>query len=232
MNYYGFTHPLRAFLARQDVNYHPVRIDAAELDQWLTDARSSIPYANQLCQLNLLGSHDTTRFLTLLGEDHELLQVALAVQFTYPGVPCIYYGDEIGTTGANDPHNRICCEWDEEYWNTGLRDYVRRLAQLRHAHRALRRGAYRTLIADGDIFGFARFDEAEQLVILINRSAIPAAGVTLPFHALPELTADQPIFEDLLNKRFHEAKNTGLQIDVAAKMAVLLRHTKSGAGST
>ena len=69
MNYYGFAHPVRAFLAGQDVNYHPVAVDAAELDAWLTDARSRIPYANQLCQLNLLGSHDTARFLTLVGED-------------------------------------------------------------------------------------------------------------------------------------------------------------------
>lgn len=225
MNYYGFAHPLRAFLAGQDVNYHPVRIDAAELDQWLTDARSSIPYANQLCQLNLLGSHDTTRFLTLLGEDHELVRIALAVQFTYPGVPCVYYGDEIGMTGENDPYNRACFDWNREHWDAGLHGFVRRLAQLRHAHRALRRGAYQTLIANGDIYGFARFNETEQLIMVVNRSAKSAEAVTLTLDTLPELTASQPLFQDLLNNSYHQADKNGLRIDLAAKTAVLLRRT-------
>jgi alpha-glucosidase len=134
MNYYGFAHPLRAFLAGKDVNYHPVSIDAGDLDQWLTDARSRIPYANQLCQLNLLGSHDTSRFLTLLGEDLALMRIALLLQFTYPGVPCIYYGDEIGMTAENDPYNRACFDWNPERWDLNLRDFVRNLARLRQAH--------------------------------------------------------------------------------------------------
>ena len=170
MNYYGFAHPVRAFLAGQDVNYHPVAVDAAELDAWLTDARSRIPYANQLCQLNLLGSHDTARFLTLLGEDPGLMRLALVLLFTYPGVPCIYYGDEIGMTGANDPYNRACFDWDPSRWNQDLRGWVQGLAALRAAHPALRRGGYRTLIAAGDVFGFARFDARETLIVAVNRS--------------------------------------------------------------
>ena len=196
MNYYGFAHPLRAFLAGQDVNYHPVRIDAADLDQWLTDARSRIPYANQLCQLNLLGSHDTTRFLTLLGEDRALMRSALLMQFTYPGVPCVYYGDEIGMTGQNDPYNRACFDWDQAHWDRDLHDFIRHLAGLRQDHTALRRGAYQTLIADGDLFGFARFDAHEQLLVLINRSPATVEAVALNLQRLPD--SETARFTDLL----------------------------------
>ncbi len=185
MNYYGFAHPVRAFLAGQDVNYHPVAVDAAELDAWLTDARSRIPYANQLCQLNLLGSHDTARFLTLLGEDPGLMRLALVLLFTYPGVPCIYYGDEIGMTGANDPYNRACFDWEPSRWNQDLRGWVQGLAALRAAYPALRRGGYRTLIAAGDVFGFARFDARETLIVAVNRSDAELETRPLALDALP-----------------------------------------------
>lgn len=68
MNYYGFAHPIRAFLAGQDIAYHPIKISATELDHWLKLARAHIPFKNQLAQFNLLDSHDTARFLHLLGK--------------------------------------------------------------------------------------------------------------------------------------------------------------------
>ena len=67
MNYHGFAHPVRAFLAGQDIAYHPIKISATELDHWLKLARAHIPFKNQLAQFNLLDSHDTARFLHLLG---------------------------------------------------------------------------------------------------------------------------------------------------------------------
>lgn len=185
MNYYGFAHPVRAFLAGQDVNYHPVTLEAAGFDQWLTEARSRIPYANQLCQLNLLGSHDTARFLTLVGEDQALLRLAFLLLFIYPGVPCIYYGDEIGMTGRNDPYNRACFDWDPDHWDQGLRGWVKTLARIRREHQALRRGAYQTLIAVGDLFGCARLLGDTLIILVINRSADPHPGARVPLGSLP-----------------------------------------------
>ena len=185
MNYYGFAHPVRAFLARQDIKYHPVRIDAAELDAWLTDARSRIPYANQLCQLNLLGSHDTARFLTLVSGDRALMGLALLLLFAYPGVPCVYYGDEIGMTGANDPYNRACFDWEPAHWDQDLRAQVRQLAGLRRAHPALRRGAYQTLGAEGDCLVFARFDARELIIVAVNRADRPTNGLRIDLRVIP-----------------------------------------------
>ena len=185
MNYYGFSHPVRAFLAGQDVNYHPIALDAAGFDAWLTDARSRIPYANQLCQLNLLGSHDTARFLTLVGEDPFLMRLALLLLFTYPGVPCIYYGDEIGMTGRNDPYNRACFDWDPDHWDQPLRAWVQTLAQVRRECPALRRGAYQTLLAAGDLFAFARCLGSEVVMLILNRGCAPRAGVRVSLGGLP-----------------------------------------------
>lgn len=235
MNYYGFSHPVRAFLAGQDVNYHAVSIDAAELDQWLTDARSRIPYAHQLCQLNLLGSHDTTRFLTLLGEDRSLMRIALLLLFTYPGVPCIYYGDEIGMTGEHDPHNRACFDWNEAHWDQGLRTFVRTLAQVRRDHAALCRGAYQTLLAQGDLFGFARFDVSvdtqpaaglnhpEQLIVILNRSTQPAMDIQLALAPLPDSAT--PYFKDLLTGAEHKAEAGFLRLHLNAKECLLLQRS-------
>ncbi|WP_295386260.1 maltodextrin glucosidase [uncultured Thiodictyon sp.] len=185
MNYYGFAVPVRAFLAGQDVNYHPIALDAAGFEAWLTDARSRIPYANQLCQLNLLGSHDTTRFLTLVGEDPFLMRLALLLLFTYPGVPCIYYGDEIGMAGRDNPYNRACFDWDEDHWDRPLRAWVQTLARRRREHRALRRGAYQGLLACGDLFGYARYLGNELVILIVNRGALPQNGVRVPLDGLP-----------------------------------------------
>ncbi len=219
MNYYGFSHPVRAFLAEQDVNYHPVRIDAAELDAWLTDARSRIPYANQLCQLNLLGSHDTIRFLTLVREDRDLMVLALLLLFAYPGVPCIYYGDEIGMTGANDPYNRACFDWDPNNWDQGLRGLVQRLAGLRRTQRALRRGAYQTLLAEGECFAFARFDGDEVVILAINRSEQPEPGLTVDLSRVPWRPETM---DDVLGGQHRTIGSDILTLDVPGKGAALL----------
>ena len=76
-------------------------------------------------QLNLVGSHDAPRLRTVLGDDVTGVRLATLLQMTLPGAPCIYYGDEIGLRGGNDPENRGAFPWDEGRWDTGLRDSVR-----------------------------------------------------------------------------------------------------------
>ena len=61
--------------------------------------------------LNLLGSHDMARFLTLARGDNSALKMATLFQMIYPGAPSIYYGDEIGMTGGHDPANRGAFPW-------------------------------------------------------------------------------------------------------------------------
>jgi cyclomaltodextrinase len=121
-------------------------------------------------QINLLDSHDTSRFLTLTGGDESAFRLATLFQMTFPGAPCVYYGDEIGLQGGHDPDSRRTFPWDRDRWNHGLRSYVKRCIALRHAHPALRRGDYTRLYANGDIYAFGRRLGGETLIVVLNAS--------------------------------------------------------------
>lgn len=102
----------------------------------------------QYAMWNLLGSHDRPRLLTLCGGDVRRELLASTFQFTYTGAPYIYYGDEIGMEGDNDPDCRRCMPWDKKDWNTQLMGHYADLARLRRRYSALRRGEFAVLMAD------------------------------------------------------------------------------------
>ena len=121
-----------------------------------------------LVQYNLLSSHDEPRFLTVVGNDKRRLRLATLFQMTFPGAPSIYYGDEIGMTGGPDPDCRRAFPWSETLWDRDLREDFKRFIALRRAHPALRRGDFITLYAKGQSYGYARRDERETFVVLLN----------------------------------------------------------------
>jgi glycosidase len=125
------------------------------------------PAINQV-QLNLLDSHDTPRFLTSASGDLASLELALLFMFTCPGAPCIYYGDEIGLDGRQDPECRKSFPWDPSRWNDVLLNYTKRCIALRHAHPALRRGSYHRLYSSEGVYAFGRKLEDQTLVIALN----------------------------------------------------------------
>lgn len=180
MNYYGFATPLRAFFAGVDVHYQPNHIDAQTFDAWLTDARTRIPFANQLVQWNLLDSHDTARFYTLVNDDFALMQQAVLMLMTYPGVPSIYYGDEIGMKGEDDPHCRACFDWDESHWEYALWQWYQQLIHLRLTSTALQYGEFETLYAKGDVFVYVRLDASESVLVALNRGDAPQRVLIAP----------------------------------------------------
>jgi alpha-glucosidase len=183
MNYYGFAHPVRAWLAQQDLGYQPIRIDTREFERWLGRARATITYDNQLAQLNLLDSHDTARFFSLLGTDTRRMQVAVTLLFAYPGVPCIYYGDEIGLEGGRDPDCRRCFDWERSRWNHPLFQHFHAMATLRRTRAEWRHGAYQTLAVGDDWLAFARYTDREASILAVNRG--PESVVHVPLRALP-----------------------------------------------
>jgi glycosidase len=90
--------------------------------------------------------------------------------FSYPGVPCIFYGDEVGLSGAHDPECRKSFPWDDSHWNHDLLNYTKAVIALRKEHPSLRRGSYHRLHAEDNLFVFGRKLEAEKLVIVLNAS--------------------------------------------------------------
>jgi len=120
-------------------------------------------------QMNLLDSHDTPRFLSMVGGDTASLRLATLIQMTMPGAPSIYYGDEIGMSGEQDPECRGAFPWhDEAAWDRELLAFVGGAVALRNDHPVLRRGAYRAVAADGPTAVYLRTDADEAFVVAIN----------------------------------------------------------------
>ena len=115
--------------------------------------------------MNLLDSHDTDRFLTLLRGDRQRLKLALCLLFFFPGMPCVYYGDEIGMTGGYDPNCRKGFIWDETAWDAELRRHVQLLARLKTGGRLA--GDVIRISASDDVLTLER----EELTLLINASS-------------------------------------------------------------
>ena len=92
-----------------------------------------------------LGSHDTERLWTMLGGDIARVKLALLFQFAFPGAPAIYYGDEIGLEGGKDPGCRRTFPWEPGRWRLELRQWVKKLVQLRKSLPVLRRGDYQQI---------------------------------------------------------------------------------------
>jgi glycosidase len=149
--------------------------------------------AGALCSWNLLSSHDTARLKHVLPESWQQ-ELAIVAQFTLPGVPVVYYGEEIGMEGGDDPDCRRPMVWDRTRWDTEALSLFRQVISIRKARRELRRGTFVSLTQrlDGDAIVFLRYTEVPQEVslVVINRSVEPLRQrVMIPhshlYHDLP-----------------------------------------------
>jgi len=141
----------------------------------ITNLLERYPRPAVQAQLNLLDSHDTARVLSIFRGDRAAFKLAETFLFTYPGAPCIYYGNEIGLEGGQDPDCRRSFPWDEKRWDRELRAYLQKLAVLRQSHPALRDGDFKVLKASGDLMVYLRSLSAEREIIAINRAPESAA---------------------------------------------------------
>jgi alpha-glucosidase len=182
----------------QQTNRHPLPTEALAA-QWQA-FMSAIPWQIAMQQFNLLGSHDTPRIQTVVGEDETLARLAAALLFTFPGVPSVYYGDEIGLPGGRDPDCRRCMIWDRQQWNMSRREFYQTLMRLRRSSPALRWGGYQLLYAAHDTLAFQREAPEERLLIVARRkndglTALPVRHAGLPdgIHLRDVLTGAQAV---------------------------------------
>ena len=75
---------------------------------------------------------------------------------TYPGAPCVYYGDEVGLEGGRDPDCRRAFPWDISQWDTDLWDTIQSCITLRKTHSALRQGEFNMLLAESGVIAYLR----------------------------------------------------------------------------
>ncbi len=187
MNYQGFNMPLWRWLNGVDhgawwrPEFSDTTLYPAEFFvQQLTRYMAAVPWVITRMQFNQLGSHDTPRILNLMGHDKSLVKLGTAMLMTYPGVPCIYYGDEIGMDGAGDPDNRRTMPWDDSQWDTDLLDFNKKLIELRKTQPALLRGGLQHLFADDGLWVFQRQSKEQRLIVVGYRGPEALSAVDIP----------------------------------------------------
>lgn len=119
---------------------------------------------------NLIGSHDTKRIYNECEGNINKIKLAIAYQFLYIGVPYIYYGDEIGLDGEDDPDNRKCMIWDEENQNKDLLNFYKMMIKLRKANKELIYGDFEEIYCKNDLLAFKRVLKDTNILVLFNNS--------------------------------------------------------------
>ncbi|NMF04386.1 glycoside hydrolase family 13 protein [Clostridium beijerinckii] len=117
---------------------------------------------------NLIGSHDTQRFLTECGEKIERMKLAIVFQFTYIGVPYIYYGDEVGLNGGEEPQSRKCMIWNQENQNNELLNFYKKFILIRKNNKVLVYGTFKVLYCKGNNIVFEREYKNKKVIVAIN----------------------------------------------------------------
>lgn len=118
--------------------------------------------------LNLLDSHDTHRFFSEVSKDKDKLCSALALEFLFPGAPCVYYGTEICMEGGYDPDSRRCFDWEEANWDAEVMGILKELASLRK-NPVLQYGSVRVFEED-EMLCVERIYEKHRILLRINLS--------------------------------------------------------------
>lgn len=171
------------------------KIDAAEFDDRLMNIKENYPAPAYYSLLNMVTSHDVERIMTIMGDapsrhdvskdyqaqfklDGYALELAreratlvLGLQMTLPGVPCIFYGDEIGMQGYGDPFCRQTFPWDkiDEIDPDGrVRERYKNMISLRNKSKAFSVGEFECVHKIGHVYGFIRYYNDEKYVVVVN----------------------------------------------------------------
>lgn len=207
--------------------------DADDFRESMETLRENYPPAAFYSAMNFLGTHDTSRILTVLGADGvpdskddrasyrlspaqrakglALVRLASLLLFTFPGAPTIYYGDEAGMEGCEDPFNRGAYPWGQE--DLALKSHFSLLGTLRRQYAALQRGTIRWLYTSGPLMAFARELPGQRTVTVVNASA-EAHRLTLPWDSTDAADC-------LSGMQFHTADGL-LTLDLAPRQGLLL----------
>ena len=156
--------------------------------------------------MNLISTHDSPRMLSLLNRDKGKLKLVTLLQFTLPGAPSIYYGDEVGMAGGSDPDNRRTFPWPDinggvngngDAYDGAMVQHFKKLLAIRNSYSALRGGDVQTLLVNdaAGLYSYLRSDANAKLIVVLNNKTAGATA-TIP---VAGLVADGSVFTDLLN---------------------------------
>lgn len=168
---YDFRRHCRDFFALRS-------IDAAEFDARITDLRMRYPEPYWRAQLNLLDSHDVARFLSLCQGSLDRFKQAIVFQMIFPGVPSVFYGDELGIQGLQEPEYRRPMPWEDG--SGELLEFYRNAIKL-HGLTASGKWRFRTVQAEpGSMLYSFRMEEAERFVTAYFNCGAKSVRAELP----------------------------------------------------
>jgi alpha-glucosidase len=183
MNYQGFMRPFWNWINRnpeitggfQGLPFAMPKINGQQLVESIQEFNASIPWRSLTASMMLLDSHDTARFRTVVLGDKKAHLSAMTMMLSYPGVPSIFAGDEIGLEGSWGEDARRTINWeDRSNWDIEFMNEVKKLVILRRSQDALVNGGLRWVRAEDDYLLYLRESKKQNLLILISRGAINA----------------------------------------------------------
>lgn len=160
---YDFRRYCRRFFAEESVGAELFDTNVSTL---LLRYRENAVYA----QLNLLDSHDVSRYMTLCGENTDKMELSVLLQMTFPGMPCVFYGDEKGLTGTTEREYRQAMAWKKSH---PMEAIYRNLIALRKEHPALRYGNFRTIVASNKVYSYSRTWNDKRITVTMNLGDVP-----------------------------------------------------------
>jgi alpha-glucosidase len=183
MNYQGFMRPFWNWINRnpeitggfQGLPFAMPKINGKQLVESIQEFNASIPWRSLTASMMLLDSHDTARFRTVVLGDVQAHKTAMTMMLSYPGVPSIFAGDEIGLEGSWGEDARRTINWeDRSGWDTEFFAEVKKLVKLRKTQDALINGGLRWVAVENDYIAYLRESKKQSLLVLVSRGPINA----------------------------------------------------------
>jgi len=216
MNYQGFMRPFWNWINRnpeitggfQGLPFAMPKINGKQLVASIQEFNSSIPWRSLTASMMLLDSHDTARFRTVVLGDIAAHKTAMTMMLSYPGVPSIFAGDEIGLEGSWGEDARRTINWeDRSGWDVEFFAEVKKLVKLRKTQDALINGGLRWVSVENDYIAYLRESKKQSILVLVSRGPISA-------------TIDLSSYGHRVNKTLYGQEVTGEIFSIKSDAAV------------
>ncbi|MBQ9512899.1 MAG: alpha-glycosidase [Lachnospiraceae bacterium] len=252
MNYDAFMEPVSFFLTGMEKHsdaYYADRVGDAQLffDKMLNTAARNFSYPSLLTAMNELSNHDHSRFLTrtngkvgrvqdlghAAAEEQvrkEVLRQAVMIQMTWPGAPCVYYGDEAGLAGFTDPDNRRTYPWGRE--DNDLVSFHKEIIRMHKQYTELKTGSVMPLLAERGIIAYGRFNNQAACVVLVNNHGYTVTKeIDVKYLGIPlDCDLQQVMITTASGYRInpvpHRVVRGRLTMALPGSSAILLRYTR------